>query len=229
MNYKLHYAPDNASLIIRIFLEEIEAKYTCNLIDRKQNSQKDPKYLALNPNGLIPVLETNDGPIFETAAILLWLADQHKCNFPEIENNKRAYGLKWLFFLSNTVHSSLRILFYSEKYIGTNSNKDFLKNINSQMKNHLTLLNLEVGDKIYFLCNTPSILDIYLCVMLRWMKLYPINNTNWFLLERYENLKRICQNLEIRPSVGIAAKAEGLGQTIFSNPSYAKPPVGSVT
>ena len=98
MNYKLHYAPDNASLIIRIFLEEIEAKYTCNLIDRKQNSQKDPKYLALNPNGLIPVLETNDGPIFETAAILLWLADQHKCNFPEIENNKRAYGLKWLFF-----------------------------------------------------------------------------------------------------------------------------------
>ena len=50
MNYKLHYAPDNASLIIRIFLEEIEAKYTCNLIDRKQNSQKDPKYLALNPN-----------------------------------------------------------------------------------------------------------------------------------------------------------------------------------
>ena len=41
MNYKLHYAPDNASLIIRIFLEEIEAKYTCNLIDRRQNSQKD--------------------------------------------------------------------------------------------------------------------------------------------------------------------------------------------
>ena len=73
MNYKLHYAPDNASLIIRIFLEEIEAKYTCNLIDRKQNSQKDPKYLALNPNGLIPVLETNYGPIFETAAILLFL------------------------------------------------------------------------------------------------------------------------------------------------------------
>ena len=71
MNYKLHYAPDNASLIIRIFLEEIEAKYTCNLIDRKQNNQKDPNYLALNPNGLIPVLETNDGPIFETAAILL--------------------------------------------------------------------------------------------------------------------------------------------------------------
>ena len=229
MNYKLHYAPDNASLIIRIFLEEIEAKYTCNLIDRKQNSQKDPKYLALNPNGLIPVLETNDGPIFETAAILLWLADQHKCNFPEIENNKRAYGLKWLFFYP--ILFTHRCEYYSiQKNILTrNRNKDFLKNINSQMKNHLTLLNLEVGDKIYFLCNTPSILDIYLCVMLRWMKLYPINNTDWFLLERYKNLKRICQNLEIRPSVDIAAKAEGLGQTIFSNPSYAKPPVGSAT
>ena len=61
------------------------------------------------------------------------------------------------------------------------------------------------------------------------MKLYPIQNTDWFLLERYKNLESICQNLEIRPSVRLAAKAEGLGQTIFSNPSYAKPPVGSAT
>ena len=229
MNYKLHYAPDNASLIIRIFLEEIDAKYKCILIDRKKNSQKDPKYLALNPNGLIPVLETNDGPIFETAAILLWLADRHKSNFPTIENNKRAYGLKWLFFLSNTVHASLRILFYSEKYIDSENNKDFRKNVSNQIKNHLTLLNLEVGDKMFFLCNTPSILDIYLCVMLRWMKLYPVQNTDWFSLERYKNLESICQNLEIRASVRLAAKAEGLGQTIFSNPSYAKPPIGSAT
>ena len=37
MSYKLHFAPDNASLIIRIFLEEIGAEYSTTLVDRKKN------------------------------------------------------------------------------------------------------------------------------------------------------------------------------------------------
>ena len=41
MSYKLHFAPDNASLIIRIFLEEIRAEYSTTLVDRKKNEQKD--------------------------------------------------------------------------------------------------------------------------------------------------------------------------------------------
>ncbi|MCB1329029.1 MAG: glutathione S-transferase N-terminal domain-containing protein, partial [Maritimibacter sp.] len=71
----LHYAPDNASLIIRIALEELGLPYETRLVDRQAEAQKSPAYLALNPQGLIPVLETPEGPIFETAAILLWLGE----------------------------------------------------------------------------------------------------------------------------------------------------------
>ncbi len=49
--------------------------YRTVLVDRAAQAQKSPAYLALNPNGLIPVLETPHGPVFETAAILLWLAE----------------------------------------------------------------------------------------------------------------------------------------------------------
>jgi len=76
--YRLHYAPDNASLIIRLALDEIGAPYEAVLVDRQAEAQKAPAYLAMNPAGLIPVLETPQGPMFETGAILLWLGEDRK-------------------------------------------------------------------------------------------------------------------------------------------------------
>ncbi|WP_293576781.1 glutathione S-transferase N-terminal domain-containing protein [Phaeobacter sp.] len=120
-DYCLHYAPDNASLVIRLALNEMGLPYRTALVDRRAGAQHSAAYRALNPAGLIPVLETPDGPIFETAAILLWLADRHPAAglFPTPDSPQRATALKWLFHLSNTVHADLRILFYPDKYIPT--------------------------------------------------------------------------------------------------------------
>ncbi|BDY15502.1 hypothetical protein Sulfitobl28_14720 [Sulfitobacter pontiacus] len=76
-DYTLHYAPDNASLIIRLALEAQGVAYDTCLVDRAAQGQSAPAYRALNPHGLIPALQTPDGPLFETGAILLWLADRH--------------------------------------------------------------------------------------------------------------------------------------------------------
>lgn len=47
--YTLHYAPDNASLIIRLALEEIGVPYDTVLVDRAAQAQTLPAYRALNP------------------------------------------------------------------------------------------------------------------------------------------------------------------------------------
>ena len=77
MLLRLHYAPDNASLCIRLALLELDLPFEAVLVNRSIRAQKSAPYLALNPNGLIPVLETPDGPLFETGAILLWLSDTY--------------------------------------------------------------------------------------------------------------------------------------------------------
>ena len=69
-DYTLHYAPDNASLIIRLALEAQGVAYDTCLVDRAAQGQSAPAYRALNPHGLIPALQTPDGPMFETGAIL---------------------------------------------------------------------------------------------------------------------------------------------------------------
>lgn len=229
MSYTLHFAPDNASLIVRIFLEEIGARYSCALVDRAKQEQSSAAYRNLNPNGLIPVLETDEGAIFETAAILLWLADRHEFGFPAPVTATRGAALKWLFFLSNTVHANLRILFYPEKYIDEKATSALRHGIQRNLIQYLQLLEAEIGPKDYLLSDTPSATDIYLCTMVRWIQLYPINETDWFDLNQFPNIQNLAKRLETRPSVLSAAKAEGLGETVFSAPIYANPQIGSAT
>ena len=109
--YRLHYAPDNASLIIRLVLDGAGIPYRTVLVDRAARQQDSPAYRALNPTGLIPTLETPVGPISETGAILLWLADTHHLGPGPADPDRPAF-LKWLFFLSNTAHADLRQIFY---------------------------------------------------------------------------------------------------------------------
>ncbi|MBW4710244.1 glutathione S-transferase family protein [Roseobacter sp. YSTF-M11] len=223
--YTLHYAPDNASLVVRLALEEIGAPYRTLLVDRSARAQRAPGYLALSPNGLIPVLETPQGPIFETAAILLWLADRHGCLAPHPDAPDRAALLKWLFFLSNTLHPALRILFYPSVYIGA-QREDQLQL--QSVARHNILGHLGVLDAHWRQVEPPLLLNIYLGPTLRWLKLYPADtDTAWFDLTALPALHGMAKQLETRESVAKAQLAEGLGAHPFTAPRAPSPPEGS--
>lgn len=230
--YRLHYAPDNASLIVRLALEELGVPYDTALVDRQAGGQRAPAYLKLNPHGLIPVLETPDGPIFETAAILLWLADRHGALAPAPDSHDRAGFLKWLFFTSNTVHAGLRLLFHPETYVGPDAGAQSALSVQMQrnLQTHLAALdNLAASGTAVFNAIPISILDLYIPVLLRWMALYPQGRTGWFDIARTPHLRALAARIEQRDSVARAIKAEGLGPTPFTAPVHATPPEGSAT
>ncbi len=230
MTYVLHYAPDNASLIIRLALEHRGVPYRAQLVDRARAEQSSPGYRRLNPNGLIPVLETPQGPIFETGAILLWLADTHGGLGPAPKDLTRGAFLKWLFFASNTLHPTLRMLFYPEKYISPEHAGALRTGLKAQLQTaytHLEAAAAETPD--WFGATNPTILDFYTCAMIRWSALYPNGETDWFDLARYPNLKRLCAHIETLPATAALQTAEGLGSDPFTNPQPANPPQGSAT
>lgn len=229
--FRLHYAPDNASLVIRLVLEEMGLPYETKLVDRRSNAQDGPAYRALNPNGLIPVLETPQGPIFETAAILLWLADAHGQMAPAPDSADRAAFLKWLFFASNTLHADLRVLFYAEKYICPDQADALRAGICPRLRQHLRILDEAAHPGPDWLNpQKPSVLNYYLACMMRWMALYPKNyDRSWLRLSETPHLNAILLHLEIRPATRAAIAAEGLGETPFTSPKHANPPEGSAT
>lgn len=232
-SYRLHYAPDNASLVIRLALTEMGQDFETVLVDRRGDALESAAYRNLNPHGLIPVLETPDGPLFETGAILLWLADRHHALAPEADHADRAWALKWLFFVSNTLHADLRILFYPQKYIGADpAHQEALhKDMATRLKTHLTSLEAAAAAGTGWLAGqTPSVLDLYLACLMRWMALYPEGrDRSWFTPSATPRLAKMLARLEKRPSVAAAVQAEGLGATPFTSPRYAHPPEGSAT
>ena len=224
MAYLLNYAPDNASLCVRLALLRLGVAFEARLVDRGARGQKAPAYLALNPNGLIPVLETPDGPMFETGAILLWLADRHGCGLaPAPDHPDRARVLPWLFWIANTLHPALRVLFYPDQHVAGDAGP-LVARTRERVAAMLDTLEA-VALAPWLGAERSFLLDCYLCPLLRWLAIYPRDGTAWFDLARWPDLLAVARRMETRPE----ALAEGLGATPFTRPRLAIPPEGSAT
>ena len=81
-------------------LEELELPYTVFPIDLNTNAQKEPEFLAINPNGRIPAIidrENNDFKIFESGAIMIYLAEKAGKLLPT-DVKGRSEVIQWLMF-----------------------------------------------------------------------------------------------------------------------------------
>jgi len=227
MAYTLFYSPDSANLVVRMALEEIGVAYEALEVDRRQNAQRSPAFLKFNPQGLLPVLAdpAQDEPLFETAAILLHLADQHAALKP-LHPSARGRFLKWLFFLSNTVHADLRMLFYTERYAADAGAIAALRaHLHPRVLAHLALLEGELARHggLWLLGGELSVCDLYLAACVRWLQLYPRGDTVGAQhLQVFPCLLTLLQALSQREAVRRAFAAEGIDGPLFVSPDYPR-------
>ena len=224
--YTLHYAPDNASLIIRLVLDGAGLPYRTALVDRAARQQDSAAYRALNPTGLIPVLETPHGPISETGAILLWLSDTHNLGPGPVDPDRPVF-LRWLFFLSNTAHADLRQIFYPHQYAPVDAHRAHQEIIAARMLRHFDLLEAAARrhDRL-FAAATP--LGVYTITLTRWAALYPADAPRWLDLAAHPALEALARAQEARVETPVIARVEGLGMHPFTRPEPADPSEGSV-
>jgi len=83
-----------------VLLEEIGLDYTVHTIDLGRQDQKTPEFLAMNPNGRIPVIvdrDNDDFVVFESGAIMIYLAEKTGMLLPK-EEKARSRVIQWLMF-----------------------------------------------------------------------------------------------------------------------------------
>ncbi|MEX6725867.1 glutathione S-transferase family protein [Parapedomonas caeni] len=84
-----------------VTLEEIGLTYEVHPVNLKTNEQKEPWFLAINPNGRIPaIVDTDEGdlPVFESAAIMVYLAEKAGSPLLPTARGPRARVMSWLMF-----------------------------------------------------------------------------------------------------------------------------------
>jgi len=172
---QLHYYPSNASMAPHLVLEELGVLYELVLVERGSNAHKSPAYLALNPNGLIPVFVDGDLVLYETAAICLHLADTHPNAVlaPALGTPARAHFYKWLMWLTNTLQSALIVYFYPERWADAPEAVAQVKaHAETKIGGLLDQLEAElarVGGP-WFLGTSFSVLDAYVLTLCRWTR-----------------------------------------------------------
>jgi GSH-dependent disulfide-bond oxidoreductase len=82
---------------ISIALEELQLPYTVRVIDFATTEQKADWYVKLNPNGRIPTLVDDDFALFESGAILIYLAEKTGKLMPG-DLRGRSRVIQWLMF-----------------------------------------------------------------------------------------------------------------------------------
>ena len=219
--YVLHTMPDTAGVAVHLMLVELDLPFTLRIVDRHNGERDAPAYRALHPLGLAPALDTPDGPIFETAAILLWLADRHGAMAPGPMDADRAAFLKWLFFTSTNLHPTLMQLFYPDRWTGDPvATPAFLRAAADRLALYLGLLEGAVAaGPGWCPADAPSVMGIYLSMLLRWIGQVEPGHPGALDLTAYPVLLRVARALEERPAARHVAGVEGLGPTIFSAPT----------
>ena len=96
----LYTSPTPNGYKASIALEEMAIPYTVHTVDISQGEQKKPEFLALNPNGRIPVIvdrDNDDFAVFESGAIMIYLAEM--CGqFLPTDRVGRSRVIQWLMF-----------------------------------------------------------------------------------------------------------------------------------
>lgn len=97
--YTLYSAGTPNGIKPTIMLEELKQDYSITIIDISKGEQFNPDFLKISPNNKIPVLhdQSNDFYLFESVAILQYLAEQHGEFLPQSLKDKYTI-LQWCYF-----------------------------------------------------------------------------------------------------------------------------------
>jgi GSH-dependent disulfide-bond oxidoreductase len=187
---------------VALFLEEAALPFHPVPVDTRKGDQFKPEFLALNPNGKVPVIDDNGVIVFDSNAILLYLAEKSGQFLPANLPAHRGALLSWLMFVATgvgpfagqAVHFKH---FAPEKVQYANTRYQY------EAMRHFSVLDAHLAKHRYMVGDTYTIVDMDVW---GWARMIPfvLGEDAWAKLP---NLKRLHDEVNSRPA---AARAVAL-------------------
>ena len=221
MSYILYSYPDCASHVVRMVLEELGAPYRDEIVDMASDAHRSDEFLRLNPRGMVPVLAdmSTDATLSETGAILTYLAEQSgRLAPPPAEPQARAVFLKWLYFISNTLHADAQLQYYTERYVGDALAEAARPVVYERMRAHYAMIDAAIAEHSgpWLLGEELSMCDFYLGGCVRWSLIAPRHAPlEPEAVTGHQHLNGLLERLEARDSVVAAFDAEDTPRSAY--------------
>ena len=148
-------------------LEECGLPYRLKPLDHARGELKGPAYLRVNPFGAIPSIDDEGFRLFESAAIVFYVAEKAGRLLPE-GAHARALALQWASAAINTVEPSMVELFFLDHFLADQPwAKDRRPAVAERVKTRLATLDAELSKRPYVLGQEFSAPDILMSTVLR--------------------------------------------------------------
>jgi glutathione S-transferase len=191
--YTLYYSPGSASLAVHLALLEIGAPHRLEKLDLAAGAQHSPEYRKLNPRGQVPTLIVDGKAYFESAGLLLLLAERHPEArlVPPAGSPQRPAYYQWMVFLTNSLGAMYR-LWFMPKDLGPDELPASVRDgIRQKIEESWSIVDAHLGTNGPYLLGTEvSAVDLLAIMYMRWSRNMPQPATNWPALSRYAALMR---------------------------------------
>lgn len=171
MTIRLHYAPGACSFVPHVGLELAGEAFEPVLVKLHKGEHQTPEYLAMNPDGQVPVLQVEGRTLTQIVAICDWIAARHPgLGLLPADPWARAQTLSLLAWINNTVHPTFAQVFLTKKFVDDPGAQALLRaSATERYRAQLERIQGWVGCAQPFLNGErPSFLDAYVLTVQRW-------------------------------------------------------------
>jgi GST-like protein len=180
---------------VALFLEEAELAYEPIAVDTRTGDQFKPDFLAVNPNGKVPAIVDGDVTVFDSNAILLYLAEKTGKFLPAASDKARGELLSWLMFVATGVgpFSGQAVHF---KHFAPEKVDYAHKRYQFETERHYTILDARLADRRFILGDRYTIVDM---AAWGWARMVPfiLGDDAW---RKFPNVKRLHDEISARPA-----------------------------
>jgi GST-like protein len=179
---------------IALFLEESELPYEPIPVDTRKGQQFAPDFLKINPNGKVPAIVDGESAVFDSNAILLYLAEKTG-KFLPVSPSSRGELLSWLMFIATGVGpfsgQAVHFRHYAPEMIAYAH-----KRYQFEAMRHYSILNQRLAKRKYLVAETYTIVDMDTW---GWARLIPfiLGEEAW---SKLPHLKRLHDEIDARPA-----------------------------
>jgi GSH-dependent disulfide-bond oxidoreductase len=196
---KFYYSGAPNPMKVALMLEETGLPYEPIPIDTRTGAQHKPEFLAINPNGKVPAIVDGDATVFDSNAILLYLAEKTGKFLPSKGDKMRGELLSWLMFVASGVGpfsgQSVHFRQYAPK-----GNDYAVNRYMYEAQRHYGILNDRLGKHKYMVGDAYGIVDM---AVWGWARLIPValGEEHW---AKFPNVKRLVDEISARPAAARA-------------------------
>lgn len=139
------------------------------LVDLPKGGHRKPEYLALNPNGKVPVLVDEDFVLYESHAIMAYLADKVGSSLYPKDLRARADVNKWLFWSSSHWGQAIATINFErmvKKFLGQEADPAQIARGEAMFHDHAKILDAHLATRAWISGDDVTLADLSIGGML---------------------------------------------------------------